>query len=104
MSVNFSQRLGAAIDDDFQAGEILLELIGEFIAQRRDFAILFRAQALEDRIACMHDEGIATGIGNRADKVTHKIIRRNVIDTDPMLDGHIDRHCIAHRLDAIGDQ
>src|SRR5450830_476539 len=104
MRVDLRHRLDAAIDEDFQRGEIALELIRVVILERRDFAVFLRAQALQDRVAGMHDERLAAGLGNLADEVAHEVIRLDVVDADAMLDGNINRHRIAHGLHAIGHQ
>ena len=38
----------------------------------------------------MHDEGRAAGVGNRADEVAHETVLLDLVDADPVLDGHID--------------
>ncbi len=104
MLIELRQRLDTAVDEDFQLREILLQLIGVVILQRRDLAIFLGTQALEDGIAGMHDEGLAAGLGNLADEIAHEVIGLHVIDADAVLHGHVDGHRILHGFDAIGHQ
>ena len=52
----------------------------------------------------MHDEGGATGLGQGADKITHKVITLRLVNADAVLDGDGQLHHIQHRLHAIGHQ
>ncbi|CAM2145558.1 protein of unknown function [Pararobbsia alpina] len=104
MFFRFVERLDPAVDRDFERREIALELIRKLVLERRDLAILFRAQALEDGVARMHDKDIAARVGNRADKVAHKAVFADVVDPDAMLDRDRNRHNVTHRLDAVRNQ
>ena len=94
----------AAIDRDGQMRKVALELVRHGITQRRHFAVFFRAEALEPGVAGMHDEGAATGITHRANKIADKVITLVFVDTNAVL--HRDRHVhhIHHGFDAIGHQ
>ena len=59
MRVDLLQRLHAAVEQDFQVREVALELVDDLVAQRRDLAVLLRAQSLEDGIARVDDEGLS---------------------------------------------
>ena len=50
----------------------------------------------------MNDEGRAAGRAHGSDEVAHECVIVAPVDADPMLDGHIDRHRVTHRLDAVG--
>ena len=52
----------------------------------------------------MHDEGIAAGVGDGADEIAHEAVILDLVDADAVLDGDVDRHRVAHRLDAVGHQ
>ncbi len=81
--------------------EVALQLIRVLIFERRNLAVLFRAQALENRIARVDDEHVAAGVRDRADEVAHKAIFLDCIDADPVLDRHRHGDRIAHRLHAV---
>ena len=110
-AINVPQVLGdllvgrhAAVQHDGQVRKVALELVDQFVAQRRDFAVLFGAQALEPRVAGVHDEHAATGVGHGADKVAHEGVALFLVDADAVLHGHRHVDRIDHRLDAIGHE
>ena len=49
----------AAVEHDGQCREVALQAVHDLVAQRRHLAVLLRAQALQPRIARMHDEDVA---------------------------------------------
>ena len=98
------QRIHAAIDDNAQSGEIAFQAVDVVVFQRRHFAVVFRREAFEHRIAGVHEKGFAARVGHRCDKVAYEIVSLDRVNAEAMLDGHRDRHCIPHRLHAIGNQ
>ena len=49
----------------------------------------------------MNNEHLATRISHRANKVTHKVVAFNLVDTNAVLDRDRDVHRVHHGLDAI---
>ena len=83
--------------------EVALQPVHHLVAQRRDLAVLLRAQPAQPGLAGMDDEGVAAGLGDGADEGDQLLIAVAVVDADARLDG--DRHVAggAHRRDAGGD-
>src|SRR5690606_22816107 len=104
MLINLVQRFDTTIEQDFQSRKILLETINHLVTQGRDLAVLLRAQAFENSIACVHNKSCATSFSHSTDEVAHEIVSSDVIYTDTMLDRYINLHRISHRFDAIGHQ
>ena len=86
------------------AGKSRDEPVHDLVAQRRDLAVLLRGQTLQHGVARMHDEHVATGRGDRADEVAHETVVLDRVEADAVLDGDRNRHRVAHRLHAVGDQ
>ena len=97
-------RAQAAVDDHGERRELALHLPGPLIVERRHFAILFRSQSLQDRLARVDDDGPAAGILDRGDEVAQERPVVMIVDADPALhgDGNVDRG--VHRPHAIRDQ
>ena len=100
-------RLGgdAAVDDDLEVGPFALEAIRPVVAQRRDLAVLLRAQALEPGVARMHHERPASRRRDRVDEVAEPAVVVVVVDAQAAL--HRYRHiasCPGARLDHGGDR
>lgn len=94
----------AAIDQDLQRREILLELVGVFVFQRRNLAVFLGRETFQDRVARVHDKGGTAGLVNPADEIAHEFIVLDLVDTDAVFHRHIDIDGIAHGLNAIGHQ
>src|SRR5207253_11254828 len=94
----------ASIQHDRQRRKISLQALHDFVAERRNLAILLRRESLQHGVSRMHDEYIATCALDEADKIAYEAVVVIAIETDPMLDRHRQRHRIAHRLDAIRDE
>ena len=97
----------AAVDGNRQLRKVGFEPMHQFIAQRRNFTVFFRAQALEPGVAGVHDEHYATRVGHGADKVAHKVIALGLVDANAVLDRHRHPgrvHHVHHGFDAVGHQ
>ncbi len=92
----------AAIDDNFQVGEIPLEAVNQGIVQRRHFPVLFRAEALQPGLAGVHDKRGTAGGGDRFDKCQQVVVAFHIINADTMLDRDGQVAGIAHGRDAVG--
>ena len=105
---NLVGRGDATVDHNRQVGEVLFKLMHYPITQRRHFTVGFGRQALEPRIARVHDEGAATCLAHGADKIAHKAVtfRRvfGFVDTDAVFDGDRQRNHVDHGFDALGHQ
>ncbi len=85
-------RRQAAVDDQRQRGEVLLQARDDLIAQRRQLAVFLRAHALQPGIAGVDDEDLAAARRrHRADEVANERIALVAIDADPVLDRHRNR-------------
>ena len=91
----------AAIDGDGEVRKLALEPVHQLIAQRRYFAIFFRAQAFEPGVARMDDEDFAAGLANGTHKIAHKLITFGFVDADAVLHSHGHAHDVHHGFDAI---
>ena len=85
-------------------GIILFDSIDSFIVQRRDLPILLGTQAVEPCLACMNNEGIATGRTNFIEKLLQKLVRIRIVNADTRLDGNRNPHLGAHRPDTVSHQ
>ena len=94
----------AAIEHDGQLRKLLLEAVDHLVAQRRDLAVLLRAQALEPGVARVHDEHAAAGLGHGADEVAHEGVALFAVDADAVLHRHRQVHGVRHGLHAVGHQ
>ena len=52
----------------------------------------------------MHDEGGASGVGDRADEVAHVFVAVLIVNTNAMFDGHVDAGRVLHGFNAISNQ
>ena len=86
------------------AGKSLLERGDDVVAQRRQLAVLLRADAVQPGVARMDDEHLAAAVGDGADEVAHEGVALDAVDADPVLDGDRERDRVAHRRDAVGDE
>ena len=93
-----------AVEGYGQLGIVLLDPIDARVVQRRDLAVLFRAQAAQPGLASVDDEGIAAGIAHLLDEGLQEFVGVLIIDADAGLHCHRNAHHIAHRLDAVGHQ
>ena len=92
----------AAVEHDGQLRAVGFQSRYAAVVERRNFAILFRAQPLENRIAGVHREYAAAGFADGADKIADKAVTFALVDADAVLDRHRKRDHIYHGLDAIG--
>ncbi len=102
--VDLRERGHTPVEHEGECREVALEPVHELVAQRRDFAVLLGREPLEPRVARMHDEHLAAGLGDGADEVTHEVVGLGLVDADAVLDRHRQRDHIAHRLHAIGHE
>ena len=98
------QRLDAAVENNLQRSEVLLQLRRHVIAQGWNVAVLLWRQPFQNRNPSMHRKTAAARVLHRPDKVTQLGITVPPIDPDTVLDRHRNRHRIAHRLHTIGHQ
>src|SRR5216683_1341497 len=80
----------AAVDHDSELRKVLLQPIDVLVFERRNLAVLFRREALEDGIARVDDEGPAARRGDRGDEVPEKGIILDPVDAGSVL--HRDRN------------
>src|SRR5690606_37287603 len=104
MSFAFVQSLDASVEDDFQFGEVRLQLLRDVVAQWWDLTILFRREAFENGDSRVYGKAAAAGVSYLADKITQLGIAVATVDADSMLYRHIDFNCITHGFYAIGYQ
>ena len=104
LRLQLGMRGDTAVQHHRQCREVALERMHQFVAQRRNLAVLLGRQALEPGIAGVHDEDLATGLTDRTDEVAHKTIVLFAVYAYAVLDRHRYRHGITHGLDAIGHQ
>ena len=52
----------------------------------------------------MHDKSFASGFSNGGDKITHVLVAILIINTDPVLNGHINTGTVLHSLNTVSDQ
>ena len=86
------------------AGKSLLERDDDIVAQRRQLAVLLRADAVQPGVAGMDDEHVAAAVGDGADEVANEGVALDAVDADPVLDGDRDGDRVAHRAHAVGDE
>src|SRR5688572_7435755 len=97
------ERHEAAVDDDAALRELALQAVHARIVERRNLAILLRAQAAEPRFAGMDDERLAARRRDLANEVAHELVRVVVIDAEPRLDGHGHVNSGTHRSYTLRD-
>ena len=102
--VQLVHQLQAAIDTDMQGRVRLLEAVHAAVVQRRHIAVLLRRQALQPRLARMHAEGVAAGIGHGGDEALEIGVLILIIDPDAALHRHRNLHLRLHRRHALGHQ
>ena len=86
-------------------GKVALQAVHDVVAQRRQLAVLLRAEALQPGVAGVDDEDLAAArVGDGADEIAHEVVALEPVDADAVLHRHRQRHRVAHRLDAVGDQ
>ena len=101
----FFQRLNAAVNRHGQMRKITLQLVNARIVKRRDLAVFFGAQPRKPRFARMDDKHLALAFpGYRFDKITQKRVAVLVINADTGFHRDRDRHDVAHRFNAVGNQ
>ena len=94
-----------AVGDDRQRRELALQPVHDVVAQRRHFAVLLRREPLQHRVARMDDEERRSPrCRNRADEIADEAVVLVAIEPDAVLDGDRNRHGVAHRPHAIGDE
>ena len=95
----------AAVDDDFQLGELLLEAVNVIVFQRRNIAVFFGGESVQPCVAGMDDEGFAGGfVAQRADEIGNGLVFSLPVDADTVFDsdGYADR--VLHGVEAVGNQ
>src|SRR5690606_4577308 len=85
MSFAFVQSLDASVEDDFQFGEVRLQLLRDVVAQWWDLTILFRREAFENGDSRVYGKAAAAGVSYLADKITQLGIAVATVDADSML-------------------
>jgi hypothetical protein len=92
-----------AVDHDAKLGEVVLEPMDTAVVERRNLAVLLRAQPFEQRLARVDDERVATSSRNARDEAVREFVTVVIVDAEPRLDadGHADR--LAHRNHAVRD-
>ncbi len=103
------ERAQAAIEDERQTGKLRTQTARNVVAQRRNLAILLRAQPLQHRPSRMDDEHRATGTCHGLDEAHEEFVlvhvrHRHRVDRDSALHGHRDTNACAHRCDTVRDQ
>ncbi len=104
MSARLIERADAAIDDDLELGTPLLQAMDAGVIERRDVAVLLRAQALQPGFARVHDESAAAGPRDHVDEAVEILLFVLVVDADAALDGDRQPGACSHRRDAVADQ
>ncbi len=94
----------AAIDHDRHVRKVALQAMDVVVLERRHLTIFLRGQALQDGIACVHQERGCAGFGHGADEIAHEAVPFDGVDADPMLHGHRQTDGVADRPYALGDQ
>ncbi|MNP30176.1 hypothetical protein D3C76_1232390 [compost metagenome] len=85
--------------------EIMLELVHARVIKRRDFTVLFRAQARQPGFARVDNKRLALAFpGYGIDEITEKFVAVLVVNPDTRFDRDWNRHHVAHRFDAIRHQ
>ncbi len=108
MGLHIGQSLYPAVEHDRQVGEILLQPIAEFMAQRRDLPVLLGRQARQHGVAGMQHQLGRAGLNHLGHEFVQRFIfvpprNRRGLDADPAFDR--DRHVgrIGHRRNQSGD-
>ncbi len=79
-----------------QLGAARLEAMHPGVVERRHVAVLLGGESLQPRLARMHDEGVAAGVGDDVDEARKIRVLVLVVDADAALDGDRDRYRFAH--------
>ena len=77
----------AAVDDDLELGTRLLQAVDPVVVKRWQFAVLFRAKALQPGLAGVQDKAPAAGIGQPIDEVQQVLKTVVVVDAQAQLGG-----------------
>ena len=94
----------AAIDHHRQPRPLALEAVGPVVAQRRDFAVLLRRQALQPGIAGVHHHHRAAGGDHLVDEAGEGIVVVVLVHAEAALHRDRDGGCRGHRRHAVGHQ
>ena len=104
LRMGLARRVQAAVEHDAQIGEIALERMREFVAQRRNLPVLLRTQPREPGVSGVHDERPRASLGDGTDEIAHETVVLDPVDADPVLDGYRNRHGVAHRAHAVAHE
>jgi len=94
----------APVGDEGERRKVRLQRGHDVMAQRRQLAILLRADAVQPGVARVDDEHVAAAVGDGADEVAHEGVTLDAVDADPVLNGDRDGDGVAHRAHAVGDE
>ncbi len=78
----------AAVDLDLEVGAFGLQAVDVFVAQGRDVAVLFGAEALQPGLAGVHAETIAAGLGHAVHECAHMVVVVAIVEADAVFDRH----------------
>jgi len=92
------------VQHEHERREIAGEPAYHVVAQRWHLAVLLRRQPLQHRVACVHDEHVASGLRHRPDEIAHERVILDGVEADAVLDRHRQRHRVTHRAHAVGDE
>jgi len=93
-----------AVGNECERREVLLERGDDVVPQRRQLAVLLRADAVQPGVPGMDDEHVAAALGNGANEIAHEGVAFDAVDADPVLDGDRDSNGVAHRTHAVGNE
>ena len=94
----------AAVENDLQGREIRLQAVDVAVTERRDFAVLRRAQPLENGDARVHGEAADAHLGDAPDERLQVLVGAAAVDADAAFDGDREVDRPHHRRDTVRHQ
>ena len=104
MGVDLLTAADAAVENDFQLREILLQPVDPVVIERRDGAVFLGAEAGEPCLARMDDEGLDTHRLHGRDKAGEMGVAVEIVNADPRLHGDGEGSGRLHRRHAGRDR
>ena len=104
MADGIRHRRNAAIDADETFRKPGLQPVDPLIVERRDVAVLLRAQALQPGLAGMHPQGVGTSGKDTIGQDVEGWLRVLIVDADAAFDGDRYPYRCLHRRDTVGNE
>src|SRR5476649_2669159 len=92
MVLGLIKRVNAAIDDDREIFDPLLQPMNARVIERRDIPVLARAETVEPGLAGVNDQRIRAGGNDGVGETVERFLDVLIVDAEPALDRDGPRH------------